>query len=243
MTGRWPKQTAAETTEGENLRELMIFTNAVFSDKICKLLDYILRILILCNIRTFYFAKIKIPHTVANRGRFFASPCAVCRRWISSLASFWFGVVWNGIATARATPAARTPKPPLATRPTRMPPSRDSLWCAKQSREYTPPEVHVVWDWFRDQAVCVEPERKGVIVKYSFAQTYRNMFSTSRILMWVAISWMRWIVCTFSFHRLALPTGFPQHFWFSWLTIFCSCSARPRSTLMFCWLSLTEYMR
>lgn len=62
---------------------------------------------------------------------------------------------------------------------------------------------------------------------------------TSLILICVAICWIRSMVSTWPFHKISLPNGFPQHFWFSWFTIFCSCIANPLSTLKFCWLSLT----
>lgn len=70
--------------------------------------------------------------------------------------------------------------------------------------------------------------------------TYSNQKHTSLILICVAICWIRWMVLTWPFHRISLPNGLPQHFWFSWFTIFCNCIANPLRILKFCWLSLTK---
>lgn len=59
------------------------------------------------------------------------------------------------------------------------------------------------------------------------------------ISIWLAMFCIRSIVSRWAIHRFWLPSGFPQHFWFSCSTNCRNWSTRPRRVLMCCLLSLT----
>lgn len=197
-----------------------------------------------------------MPHSV---GYYYSQWCCCYRYWFySSKHCYWqiasesfdrFAVWWSEIESIRAILSAPMPVLPLkSTQPTMLP-SRDDRWCVGQSHERTPRVNPAISDTHPDPANIQRKkrERKQWLRDDSFKTKNSTIFQqyghsyTSLILICVAISWIRWIVSTWPFHKISLPNGFPQHFWFSWLTIFCSCIANPLSTLIFCWLSLTRF--